>query len=90
MFHQFNTSLLAVQGLGGGAIVNLGSIVLSDLVPLSERGTYQGILILVWALAAGVGPLIVRHSTYSRTSGYKQLRAGWIACARCELALAVL
>ncbi|KAH9933611.1 iron permease [Epithele typhae] len=48
-----------VQGIGGGAIVNLGSIVLSDLVPLAERGTYQSILVLVWALASGVGPLVI-------------------------------
>ncbi|TBU53297.1 iron permease [Dichomitus squalens] len=47
-----------VQGIGGGAIVNLGSIILGDLVSLAERGTYQGILILVWALAGAIGPTI--------------------------------
>ncbi|RDX42369.1 iron permease [Lentinus brumalis] len=47
-----------VQGIGGGAIVNLGSIILGDLVTLAERGTYQGILILVWALAGAVGPTV--------------------------------
>ncbi|PIL32228.1 MFS general substrate transporter [Ganoderma sinense ZZ0214-1] len=47
-----------VQGIGGGAILNLGSIILSDLVSLAERGTYQGILILVWALAGAIGPTI--------------------------------
>ena len=51
--------LTAVQGLGGGAIINLGSIILGDLVTLAERGTYQGILILVWAVAGAVGPIIV-------------------------------
>ncbi len=53
---------IAVQGIGGGAIVNLGSIILGDLVTLAERGTYQGILILVWALAGAIGPTIVRSS----------------------------
>ena len=48
-----------MQGIGGGAIVNLGSIILGDLVSLAERGTYQGILILVWALAGAIGPIIV-------------------------------
>ena len=39
--------------------MNLGSIILGDLVTLAERGTYQGILILVWALAGAIGPTIV-------------------------------
>ncbi|KAI0648727.1 iron permease [Trametes meyenii] len=47
-----------VQGVGGGGIINLASIILADLVPLAERGTYQGILILVWALAGAIGPAI--------------------------------
>lgn len=32
---------------------------MADLVPLAERGVYQGFIVLVWALAAGVGPVIV-------------------------------
>ncbi|KAI0327038.1 iron permease [Cubamyces sp. BRFM 1775] len=47
-----------VQGVGGGGITNLGSIILADLVPLAERGTYQGMLILVWAFAGAIGPAI--------------------------------
>ncbi|KIP04433.1 hypothetical protein PHLGIDRAFT_120696 [Phlebiopsis gigantea 11061_1 CR5-6] len=45
-----------VQGIGGGAIITLTEIVISDLVPLAERGTFQGVIGLVWALASGVGP----------------------------------
>lgn len=33
-----------VQGLGGGGIQSVSAIVLADLVPLRERGTYAGIL----------------------------------------------
>ncbi|KAI8982712.1 iron permease [Trametes punicea] len=47
-----------VQGVGGGGITNLASIILADLVPLAERGTYQGMLILVWAFAGAIGPAI--------------------------------
>ncbi|KAH9933591.1 iron permease [Epithele typhae] len=47
-----------VQGIGGGGIINLASIITSDLVPLAERGLYQGLLVLTWAFAAGVGPVI--------------------------------
>ncbi|EIW57867.1 Mfs1.1 [Trametes versicolor FP-101664 SS1] len=48
----------AVQGIGGGGIINLALIVVSDLVPLAERGIYQGFLIMTWALAAAIGPII--------------------------------
>jgi MFS family permease len=51
---------LAIQGIGGGTILNLSDIIISDLVPLSERGIYEGLLGLTWAFASGVGPPIVR------------------------------
>ncbi|CDO77989.1 hypothetical protein BN946_scf184673.g1 [Trametes cinnabarina] len=47
-----------VQGVGGGGIINLASIIISDLVPLAERGVYQGFLVLTWAFAAAIGPVI--------------------------------
>ena len=49
----------AIQGIGGGGIINLTEIITSDLVPLAERGLYQGILGLTWSFASGVGPPIV-------------------------------
>ncbi|TCD64404.1 hypothetical protein EIP91_004120 [Steccherinum ochraceum] len=45
-----------IQGLGGGGITNLISIIVSDLVPLSERGAYQGFISLTYSFAAGIGP----------------------------------
>lgn len=50
------TSLLAIQGLGDGGIISLSEIIVSDLVPLTERGTFEGILGVVWALASAIGP----------------------------------
>ncbi|KAH8102918.1 Mfs1.2 [Cristinia sonorae] len=47
-----------VQGLGGGGLQSLPNIILSDLVPLSERGKYQGIIGLTWALASAIAPLV--------------------------------
>ncbi|TFK95533.1 major facilitator superfamily domain-containing protein [Pterulicium gracile] len=47
-----------VQGIGGGAIHSLATIVIADLVPLAERGTYNGFVGLTWAVAVAVGPLI--------------------------------
>lgn len=48
-----------VQGLGGGAILTISNIIISDLVPLSQRGLYQGIIGLTFSLASGIGPPIV-------------------------------
>ncbi|KAI0640583.1 iron permease [Trametes meyenii] len=47
-----------VQGLGGGSIINMSEIIMSDLVSLAERGVYQGMIVLVWAFAAGIGPVL--------------------------------
>jgi MFS family permease len=38
------SSLLAVQGLGGGGIAALAAIILSDLVSLQERGAFNGLM----------------------------------------------
>ncbi|EMD39201.1 hypothetical protein CERSUDRAFT_112880 [Gelatoporia subvermispora B] len=48
----------AIQGVGGGGIINLTEIITSDLVPLAERGIYQGMLGLTWSFASGIGPPI--------------------------------
>ncbi|KAM5537268.1 hypothetical protein V8D89_008998 [Ganoderma adspersum] len=47
-----------VQGIGSGGILNLSEIIVSDLVPLAERGMFMGIISSVWAVASGVGPPI--------------------------------
>ncbi|KAJ7435210.1 iron permease [Mycena galericulata] len=47
-----------IQGLGGGGILTLTEILTADLVPLAERGLYQGLVALVWAAAAFSGPPI--------------------------------
>ncbi|GAA5985852.1 hypothetical protein JCM11641_005320 [Rhodosporidiobolus odoratus] len=48
----------SIQGVGGGAILTMTEIVVTDLVPLAERGAYFGILGAVWALASAIGPPI--------------------------------
>ncbi|PWN52263.1 iron permease [Violaceomyces palustris] len=47
-----------IQGLGDGGIISLSEILIADMVPLSERGTYEGLLGCVWALASAIGPLV--------------------------------
>jgi MFS family permease len=52
--------VVAIQGVGGGSILSLTMILVSDLVPLAERGAFQGVLGLTWSFACGIGPPIVR------------------------------
>ncbi|KAL0580346.1 hypothetical protein V5O48_001683 [Marasmius crinis-equi] len=47
-----------VQGLGGGAIQSLASIIISDLVSLQERGKYNAVIGLAWATATSIGVLV--------------------------------
>ena len=35
---------IAVQGIGAGGIMSLTQIILSDIVPLQERGTFNGLV----------------------------------------------
>ncbi|KAJ6511410.1 major facilitator superfamily domain-containing protein [Mycena vitilis] len=57
-----NTAMLicgrVIQGAGAGGIFSLTQIILSDLVSLHERGKYNGLFGLAWALAGGLGPLV--------------------------------
>lgn len=55
-------NLSAVQGAGAGGILALTEIILSDLVPLHERGMYQGMIGSVWSVACTLGPPVVRTS----------------------------
>ncbi|PWY77911.1 MFS drug transporter [Aspergillus eucalypticola CBS 122712] len=48
----------AFTGIGGGGITSIAQMIVSDVVPLRERGKYQGILGAVIAIANGIGPVI--------------------------------
>ncbi|GJE94802.1 MFS general substrate transporter [Phanerochaete sordida] len=48
----------AFQGIGGGAIITMVLIIVSDIVSLKDRGKYQGINEAVIALSNGFGPVI--------------------------------
>ncbi|RAH64341.1 putative MFS multidrug transporter [Aspergillus aculeatinus CBS 121060] len=43
------------QGVGGGGMTTVVSILMSDIVPLRERGVWQGIINMIYATGAGVG-----------------------------------
>ncbi|KAL8721356.1 MAG: hypothetical protein Q9181_007724, partial [Wetmoreana brouardii] len=45
----------AFAGIGGGGMTTVVSILMSDIVPLRERGTWQGIINIIYAAGAGCG-----------------------------------
>lgn len=47
-----------VQGIGGGGILQLVQITISDIVPLADRGKFTGFIGATWGAAAAIGPLI--------------------------------
>ncbi|TXT11261.1 hypothetical protein VHUM_02012 [Vanrija humicola] len=48
----------AIQGVGGGGILTLAMIIISDVVSLKDRGKYQGITGGVVAIANSLGPIL--------------------------------
>ncbi|KAJ7774443.1 major facilitator superfamily domain-containing protein [Mycena olivaceomarginata] len=53
-----NTFLRPEFGMGGGGTLALCTIIVSDLVSLSERGAFNGILGLAWCFSGGIGPVV--------------------------------
>lgn len=48
----------SIQGIGGGGILTLGEILVTDLVPLAARGAWFGYLGSMWAIGSVTGPLM--------------------------------
>ncbi|EJU04352.1 MFS general substrate transporter [Dacryopinax primogenitus] len=48
----------AVTGIGGGGIITLVMIIVSDVVAMKDRGKYQGIIGGIVALGNSIGPVI--------------------------------
>ncbi|KAL7277563.1 hypothetical protein ACG7TL_008486 [Trametes sanguinea] len=73
-FSQTIIQLIVLRGLagaGGGGIVSMAQIVISDVVSLRDRGKYQGIIGVVVAFGFAVGPLL---------GGVLAEKAGWRWC----------
>ncbi|KAF9445143.1 MFS general substrate transporter, partial [Macrolepiota fuliginosa MF-IS2] len=68
----------ALAGIGGGTMAALASITISDLVPLRSRGTWQGIMNVVWACGNIAG---------SSLGGFLADTIGWRWCFFVQLPL---
>ncbi|KAK4207203.1 putative mfs multidrug transporter protein [Rhypophila decipiens] len=47
-----------IQGVGGGGLIALTEVVITDLVPLAHRGTWLSALSAMWSVGTVTGPLI--------------------------------
>lgn len=48
----------SIQGVGGGGIICLTEIVVTDLVPLRERGKWFSLFSAMWSVGTVIGPLL--------------------------------
>ncbi|KAF2636372.1 MFS general substrate transporter [Massarina eburnea CBS 473.64] len=48
----------SIQGVGGGGIISLTEIVVTDMVPLRERGKWFSIFSAMWSVGTVAGPLL--------------------------------
>ena len=60
-----NSAQQVLQGMGGGGMTTVVSIVMSDIVPLRERGVWQGIINIVYATGAGVGAPVGEYKYFT-------------------------
>ena len=83
------TSLLvgrSIQGIGGGGIISLTEILITDLVPLRKRGKWFGFQSLTWALGSVTGPLI--GGAFTQKASWRWIF--WINLPFCGLGFLVL
>ncbi|MCJ1271994.1 hypothetical protein MMC22_011900 [Lobaria immixta] len=48
----------AIQGIGGGGLLTLANICISDLFSMRDRGKYFGMIGGVWGIASATGPVL--------------------------------
>jgi len=58
-----------LQGIGGGGMMILNTIIISDIFPLEDRAKYYGLSAIVWAIASALGPML--GGVFTSTIGWR-------------------
>ncbi|CAE6521165.1 unnamed protein product [Rhizoctonia solani] len=45
----------AIAGMGGGGVMTVSSISITDIIPIKQRGLYQGLANILFGLGSGIG-----------------------------------
>ncbi|GFF22313.1 MFS transporter, putative [Aspergillus udagawae] len=76
----------ALQGVAGGGLLQLVTIVISDLFSVRHRSLYLGLMEFMWALAGGIGPLL--GGAFSQYVSWRW--SFWVNLPVCGLAFVLL
>ncbi|RYO88073.1 hypothetical protein DL762_003958 [Monosporascus cannonballus] len=68
----------ALNGVGGGGVSSLVSIVVSALVSLRDRGKYQGLISAAIGTGAAAGPFVAAGLVRTGPEGEKLLKVDWL------------
>ncbi|KAI0477487.1 major facilitator superfamily domain-containing protein [Xylariaceae sp. FL0804] len=79
----------AISGIGGGGVTNIAMVIVSDIVPLRERGKYQGFVSAACSLGNAVGPFVGGGFASSSTGGQWRWLFRFIAASGAVVAAAV-
>lgn len=82
--HNFTVMLVGrtIQGVGGGGVIALTEVIVTDLVPLRERGKWFGFISGVWALGSVTGP-VIGGAFSQNVSWVRGADWPWIALWKC-------
>ncbi|KAJ6070106.1 hypothetical protein N7499_011993 [Penicillium canescens] len=59
----------ALQGVAGGGLLQLVTIIISDLFSVRHRSLYLGLMEVMWAFAGGIGPIL--GGAFSQYTGWR-------------------
>ncbi len=66
----------SIQGIGGGGLMALTYVIVTDMVPLRDRGKWFSIISLQWAVGSVTGPVI--GGAFAEKSTWRWIF--WLVC----------